>query len=215
MAKFSKGLIRVKPSDPKKAEIWDVDQALDWIKSCWPLKDLSPKSLALRTTLLLALCSPKRANEIASLSLDKLRKSSSRWEFRLLITKNRKFGAPHTAKFERFKDPKLCPIENLKFYIKSTESLRKGSQLLISYQKPHAPVSSATISRWLKEALSEAGLDGFTGHSTRSAATSKAALKGLSAAQILEAANWSKNGSTFQTFYNKEISESFQDKILG
>uniref|UniRef100_A0AC35F1D6 Reverse transcriptase domain-containing protein n=1 Tax=Panagrolaimus sp. PS1159 TaxID=55785 RepID=A0AC35F1D6_9BILA len=215
LAKFSKGLIRVKPSDPKKAEIWDVDQALDWIKSCWPLKDLSPKSLALRTTLLLALCSPKRANEIASLSLDKLRKSSSRWEFRLLITKNRKFGAPHTAKFERFKNPKLCPIENLEFYIKSTESLRKGSQLLISYQKPHAPVSSATISRWLKEALSEAGLDGFTGHSTRSAATSKAVLKGLSAAQILEAANWSKNGSTFQTFYNKEISESFQDKILG
>ena len=215
LAKFSKGLIREKPKDPKRAVIWDVEQALDWIRKCWPLQDLSPKTLTLRTVLLLALCSPKRASEIANLSLDKLVTSASTWEFRLLVTKNRGFGTPHGARFQKFRDePALCPIENLEFYTNFTSALRSSPLLLVSYQKPHKPVGASTVSRWLKLALNEAGIEGYTGHSTRSAATSAAAARGLSTAQIVSAANWSVKGSTFQRFYHKDIEDSFQDTIL-
>uniref|UniRef100_A0A914Y0T6 Tyr recombinase domain-containing protein n=1 Tax=Panagrolaimus superbus TaxID=310955 RepID=A0A914Y0T6_9BILA len=216
LARFSKGLLRAKPSDPKRAEIWDVDQALEWIQNLWPLASLDAKTLSYRTVLLLALCSPKRANELAALSLDTVRRSVGFWEFRLLITKNRKFGVPHVARYEKFSDPKLCPLANIEFYLKFTEDFRdNAATLLLSYQKPHRPVTSSTVSRWLKLALAEAGIEGFTGHSTRSAATSKAAVSGLSAAQVIEAANWSKRGSTFQNFYQKNIDSSFQDSVLS
>lgn len=216
MARFSRGLLRAKPSDPKRADIWDVEVALDWIQGQWPFAKLDAKILTYRTVLLLALCSPKRANELASLSLDALRKSRDFWEFRLLITKSRKFGVPHTARYEKFLDPKLCPLACLEFYLEFTKEVRRGEKfVLLSYQKPHRAVASATVSRWLKLALAEAGIEGFTGHSTRSAATSRAAANGLSAAQVLEAANWSKKGSTFQNFYHKNIETSFQDTVLG
>lgn len=215
LAKFSKGLLRVKPKDPKRAAIWDVEQALDWIRQCWPLEDLSAKMLTFRTALLLALCSPKRASELAALSLERLNKSNSIWEFRLIVTKNRGFGTVHSARYSTFnEDEKLCPINNLKFYLRFTESLRSSQNLLVSFQKPYGSVGPSTISRWLKSALCEAGIEGFTGHSTRSAATSAAAAKGLSTAQIISAANWSTRGSTFQRFYNKEIVEEFQETVL-
>uniref|UniRef100_A0A914YLL5 Reverse transcriptase domain-containing protein n=1 Tax=Panagrolaimus superbus TaxID=310955 RepID=A0A914YLL5_9BILA len=195
LSRFSKGLLRTKPTDPKRSDIWDVDEALIWIRKCWPLESLSPKTLTLRTVLLLALCSPKRANELAALSLEKLKQSQSVWEFRLIITKNRGFGIPHAARYLKFSEEEsLCPIENLKYYLKFTEQFRESDKLLLSYQKPFGSVGSSTISRWLKCALVEAGIEGFTGHSTRSAATSAAAARGLSTAQIIGAANWSTRG---------------------
>lgn len=215
LARFSKGLLRIKPTDPKRSAIWDVEQALDWIRQCWPLEDLSSKMLTLRTVLLLALCSPKRASELAALSLDKLNTSQSVWEFRLVITKNRGFGTPHNARYIKFNDDEtLCPVTTLEYYLKFTESIRQSQNLLVSYQKPFGSIGPSTVSRWLKAALAEAGIEGFTGHSTRSAATSAAASKGLSTAQIISAANWSTRSSTFQHFYNKEIEQSFQESVL-
>ena len=48
--------------------------------------------------------------------------------------------------------------------------------LIISYGKPHKPVSSETISRWIKDELSKAGVNTsvFKVHSCRSASSSKA-----------------------------------------
>lgn len=48
--------------------------------------------------------------------------------------------------------------------ISRTSSLRGennqfASKLFLSYTRPHKPVASATIARWLKSVLSEAGVD--------------------------------------------------------
>ena len=53
-------------------------------------------------------------------------------------------------------------------------------QLLLSFLKPHNPMVNSTISRWIKNVPREAGIDTevFKGHSTRSASTSKAGLRG-------------------------------------
>ena len=42
------------------------------------------------------------------------------------------------------------------------------SQFLVSYLKPHKPVSPTTVSRWLGQALAMAGIDTevFKAHST-------------------------------------------------
>ena len=57
-------------------------------------------------------------------------------------------------------DNRLCPIVCLSEFVKRTSKLRTGSdQLLVSMQKPHKPVSTHTIFRWLKTVLEEAGID--------------------------------------------------------
>ena len=73
----------------------------------------------------------------------------------------------------------------------------------MSYQKPHNPLPTATIGRWLKEVLKRAGVDiqKFSAHSTRSASVSAAKSLNISVKTILDAAGWS-NAATFATFYD-------------
>jgi hypothetical protein len=44
-------------------------------------------------------------------------------------------------------------LTHIREYIKRTAALRKSRQLLISYVKPHGPVSKDIISRWCKAVL--------------------------------------------------------------
>lgn len=77
-------------------------------------------------------------------------------------------------------------------------------QLLISYQKPHKPVSTNTIARWLKNVMAKAGIDTsvYKAHSMRAAVTS--AAKKVPIDTILSTASWSSE-STFAWFYDKPI----------
>ena len=61
--------------------------------------------------------------------------------------------------------------------------------LFLSFKKPHKPVTSTTLSRWLKEVIRQSGIkDIFGGHSVRSASTSTAKKAGLSIDIILDMA---------------------------
>ena len=71
-------------------------------------------------------------------------------------------------------------------------------KLLVSYQKPHRPVSKDTVSRWLKHT--------FGAHSTRAASTSAAKAQHLSIKTIIDSAGWSSE-NTFMKYYNKAISK--------
>lgn len=144
-----------------------------------------------------------------------MKKSPNIWRFTLVNTKNRGYGAPHAAIYHRFEETSLCPITSLKAYLEATKYKDRDDKIFLSYIRPYNSVTSSTIARWLKTTLGEAGITGYTGHSTRSAATSKAAASGLSAKTILAAANWSPRSSTFQRFYCKDIEESFQETVLG
>jgi len=66
-------------------------------------------------------------------------------------------------------------------------------QLFVAIVKPHKPVTSCTIARWLKEVLKLSGIDvsSFTPHSTRSISVSAAADSGMTTSDILKAADWS------------------------
>ena len=70
------------------------------------------------------------------------------------------------------------PSENIGYiYVGKTAQLRvKGSQLIISFKKPHNPVTSASIFQWVKETLADAGVDTsmFKGHLIQAASTSAA-----------------------------------------
>ena len=92
-----------------------------------------------------------------------------------------------------------------------TQDLRKDQdQLLLSYQKPHHPVTKDTLARWLRDILNKSGLDTelFGAHSTRSASTSAAARCGIPVDVIMKAAGWSAV-STFTRFYLKGTKAEF------
>ena len=101
---------------------------------------------------------------------------------------------------------KLCIVKCLQSYIgiRNTLVTRDIRDLLISYGKPHKPVSSEGISRWIKDELLKAGVDTsvFKAHScsnTRDA--------GISASEILKKGGW-KSVHTFKTFYSRDIINS-------
>ena len=80
------------------------------------------------------------------------------------------------------------------------------NRLFLSVNNPHKPVSSATLSHWVKNCLLEAGIDNkvFRAHSTRGAATSAALRTGTSIPEIVRLADWTKE-STFKKFYYRPV----------
>ncbi|KAI8503114.1 Tight junction protein ZO-2 [Branchiostoma belcheri] len=118
-------------------------------------------------------------------------------------------------------DRRLCAFTYLKEYLRRTSSLRKergGEQkLFISYRRPHRPVGSATLARWVKSVLGTAGVDTatFSAHSTRGASTSAAAAAGVSLHSIMKAADWSRE-STFLKYYRRDNNQhTFGQAVLS
>lgn len=89
--------------------------------------------------------------------------------------------------FDAFsKDENLCVVSCINEYLRKTQEWRDiddkidRSWLILSLVKPHHPISTSSIARWLKETIRKAGITIFTAHSTRSASTSEAKRMGLS-----------------------------------
>ena len=63
--------------------------------------------------------------------------------------------------FPRFTENEgLCSVKLLMLYIEKTKDLRgDNKQVFISFIKPHNPVTSSTIARWLKQVMELAGID--------------------------------------------------------
>ena len=129
--------------------------------------------------------------------------------------------------FPLFKDdPIICPVITLRAYEERTKEFRDlqspnpKTTLFLSWIGKHNPVTSSTIARWLKLTMSEAGIDVgiFKSHSVRGATCSKAAGAGVTTKQILEAADWSSEG-TFQRFYHRKVEKddrtSFGTRVLS
>ena len=104
------------------------------------------------------------------------------------------------------------PCTSLLAYKERTEAFRppqgQNTLLFLLWIGKHDPVSSSSIARWLKQGLECAGVGTFIfkGHSTRGASSSKAALSGVTVSDILQAADWSSEG-TFQRFYHRQSSD--------
>ena len=151
--------------------------------------------------MLLSLTRPSRSVDLAKLNLVGLRNTPEGAVF--LPTALAKQSRPG-KEFKEFLFPKfaenekLCPVQSLSLYIERTKALRgDATQLFISFIKPHNPVTSSTIARWLKLGMESAGIDTsiFKAHSVRSASTSAASMQGVTTEDILGAADWSTESS--------------------
>lgn len=209
-----------RPPKPRYDFTWDVDKVLREIKSWGPTANLGLKDLSLKLTILMALCSASRASELANLNVEFMQDTGKEITFGLPgLTKTRKVGQKaHRISFAEYpEDPNLDVSICIRRYIARTETVRRHhNQLLISFQKPHNPIATCSVARWIKDVLAKSNIDTtvFKAHSTRGAATSKATNLGLSANQIMEKANW-QHASTFRRFYYRECSDEFQKAVLS
>lgn len=217
LKRFMKGIFRSKPPTPKYADVWDVEVVLSKMRDMPNTEELPLGRLTHKLVTLLAICSPQRVSEIASLSLTHMQRKHDSISFVLPMSKNRGMGPAHTVMYQKFdSEPNLCPVATIERYLKLTEQRRNQTdEMILATREPYNKVSPSTISRWVREFLKEAGIDSkFGAHSTRSAATSKAASAGISLKAIMQSANWAPKSSIFQQFYNKPIRETVQDAVL-
>ena len=204
VSRFMKGIFRMKPPTPRLSSTWDVKRLLEFLATLDPPADLTLKMLSFKLAALLALTSSARAHELIKLDLDFASIKSDSWEFSL--AEHTKVSRPgHPARniyLPAFPDnPEISVVRTLQEYRSRTETKRQSSRLLISFVSPFKPISSQTLSRWLRKTMQLAGIAcHFTGHSTRSASTSAAAGAGVPLDTILVAADWSSS-ETFKRFY--------------
>ena len=216
-----KGIFEERPSLPKYVHTWDVNNVLKSLEKSLEANELTLKDLTLKLALLLSLITGQRGQALHLLKVnDIIRKEDN---YTLIFSDKHKTTRPgfHTAPVTLFSfdNSKLCIVKHLDAYLKLTKDLRKGNDLFISTQKPHAAVTRNTFSRWIKTALSNAGVDTavFSPHSTRSASTSAANKCGASTGDILKAASWS-SVNTFRRFYCRDIEDhsvSFANAVLS
>ena len=194
---------------PRYNYIWDVNIVLDYLKLLSPCSDIPLSHLTYKVLMLIALASSQRVQTLREIKIENIEFYDNMAVipiYSLLkctsVTK-RKCSLLLKAYND---DPNLCVMTHIQEYLNRTIHLRKDSQLFISFAKPHNPVTTETISRWLRQVLEEAGIDSkvFKGHSTRAASCSNAKKYDTPIEEILKNAGWS-NCETFHKFYDKVI----------
>lgn len=196
-----------------------------FLKTLSPASSLSLKNLSLKLVMLLSLVTAQRGQTLHLLDINLM----SAYDSSIVFTFNKplKQSNPRTqveplVLKAYVHDESLCVISTLKEYLQRTETLRvSGSQLLISFQKPHKAVSRDTISRWIRTVMQLSGinLNVFKAHSTRAASVSAAHRAQVSVQEILRKAGCS-SAQTFAIYYDKNLDTSvssasqFQEAIL-
>ena len=217
--KFIKGVFELRPALPRYSTTWDVDVVFEYLETLKPHDKLTLKEITLKLVMLLALLSGQRCQTITKLSLSAMKLQDTKCVFNIdfLIKQSRKGKHLAPIEFLAFPDnSSLCVLSVLREYLRRTVDIRGDTQiLLISYQKPHKAVSTDTLARWLKEVLTRAGIDTlqFGAHSTRSASTSAAVVRGTPVDVVMKAAGWSA-ASTFTKFYRKPPSTNMGQALL-
>lgn len=221
VVRYMSGVFNLRPSKCKYQETWDVSKVLCYLKSMPPVCKLKLKELTLKLCVLLALTQASRAHSLSLISLEGLRKDQNCFYLQYcgLLKQSRKGKRNPLLIVKKYlPDEKLCVYRTLVEYIERTRNVRKSEQkLFISYLKPHRPVTSSTISRWIKSVLKYSGIDiqKFQSHSVRGASTSTAKMVGVPINDILKVAGWS-NEQTFAAYYNKPVQGvDYEDAVLG
>ena len=223
ISQLMKGMFNRRPPQAKYTDTWDVELVLSRFRNMPENHDLELRELSLKLVMLLAITTASRSSELHKIQVSTLVDKGDEIQFHIAgLTKSRKVGeGPMVIRVAQYEpEGKLDVTDCVRTYLGKTAVIRQpgvaGDQLLISFIPPHGPLAPSSVARWLKWGLRDAGIDTskYQAHSTRAAATSKAALEGLNMSQILQQANWSR-AATFKKYYHKSVGCLFQEKVLN
>ena len=207
-SRFMRAAFNVRPSLPKTLVTWDVNVVLCYLRTLSPGCSIPMIDLTKKLVLLLLLLSGQRGQTITLLDTRNMTLTKSSVTFRVgdPIKTTRPNRHIEELRFRAYApDRRLCIVTALSHYLKRTAAIRPSTVLILTTKYPFQPASRDTIRRWTKDLLTSAGIDMsiFSPHSTRAAATSKAACH-VPLQTILKTAGWA-NPSTFVKYYQKDI----------
>lgn len=212
--RYLRGVFNCCKPAPRYQETWDVAPVLKYIELLFPLEKLSLKDLTMKLVMLLALTSGQRCQTLIFLNTGAMSVTPDYYLFHIKehVKQDRPGKLLSSVFVRKYPKEQLCTYTTLQHYIDRTGPFRNAehAQLMLSYVKPHHPVGTSSIGRWIKTVLSASGIDinKFKPHSTRAAAVSKAS-KSITTDEILQHIGWSQE-STFQKYYNKPICNDIQ-----
>ncbi|KAG0847829.1 hypothetical protein G6F17_012182 [Rhizopus arrhizus] len=183
---------RVQIPTREEIEIWDLDILLKFIKAKYAHNDrLTIMELQYKTVLLLSIFTMWRPkSDISRLQhRDVLfQTENGRIQGVTLICRLPKEAQQKTISLGTIDTSDLCPVTTLYLFIQKTEGYRgklpENQTLFLAYineQKPTSCVSPNTVTGWIKNNMSQAGIDTtkYQPHSIRSAASTKAVQLGF------------------------------------
>ena len=189
--RFMKGVFELRPSFPKYTTAWSISTVFTFIRKS-PLSDITLKDLSYRTAFLLALLIGQRCRTLSKLSIGNISSSGDKIAFVISEKLKHTRVNSHQKPLEFLyypNDSNLCIVTHLQKYLDMTKDLRSDSnkQLLISFIKPHRPVSCETISHWIRNFMALAGIDisTYTAHSTQRTSASHLASKNFNIRDIM------------------------------
>lgn len=212
ISRYLKGIYNQRPGRPKYDNTWDPQPVLSYLSKLFPLDDLNLKCLTFKLCTLLALVSAHRMQTLAKIKLDDINPQHDRIE--IFISDRLKTSGPRSRQPVLIlpffiENPRLCAASTLQKYIERTRDLRPEGEnrLLLTVKRPFHAASSQTISRYIKNVLTESGIDTdtFSGYSTRHASTSAAFRAGVDIEIIRRTAGWTKSSQMFCRFYNRPV----------
>ena len=163
-------MLNIRPPKPRYTHTWDVRLVNKYLDRLGNTRLLRLKLLSIELAILLALSCAERVSSLSKLDFRFCRVSPEGISFTLTTPSKR--DSPEQlsqAFFASFPDNKrLCPVDTLRHYLKVARNLRpvfpssKPDPLFVSYVKPHNPIISPTLSRWLRTVLKNAGIDTVT-----------------------------------------------------
>jgi site-specific recombinase XerD len=216
---FMKGVNRLRPANPRYAVTWNPDSVLSFLIK-WKNEKCNLRQITLKTVALLALSTGQRVQTLACIKIKNVKLVNP---VQIFITDNLKTTSATNRNpvliLPFFQEKELCPALALKQYINVTNNIRKDKdKLFLGIVKPHNPVSSQSISRWLVEVLKLSGIDSskFHAHSYRHASTSKAESAGVNIDTIFKRVGWTSKSKMFARYYKRPIENvtEFAENVL-
>ena len=164
VVRFLKGVFNLRPSMPKNTTTWDPEIVLKYLKTLPPVKKLDFKMLTLKCVTLLWLLSGQRGQSMRLIDFRniKIDKDKVKISFGDVLKTTRPGYQQKEIIIKAFTpDRRICLVNTLKHYLSKRNELAKGiyTQLFISVTKPYEPVTTSTISRWVKQVMKNSGLD--------------------------------------------------------
>jgi hypothetical protein len=218
LVRLIRGVFNQRPPVRTLAPSWDLETVLRKLRGppFEPFLDVPLKWASRKAALLVALATASRSSDIAKLGFREpfLREQRSPPGIRLIPRSLRKQDRPGHCFQDLFipkytQDRKLDPVRAVLLYLRRVKAIRGACKsLFVTFggAKRTAPTAQ-TLAHWIvdciQETLKSTSPQEVHAHSTRSASTSVALLRGVSLANILKAADWS-SGCVFAKHYLKE-----------
>ena len=214
-----------RPSFPRYFITWDIKKLLNFL-SWHPISSLFFKKLTLKTLTIVSVTSSDRAQTIKPIDIENSEVTENGIFFLIysLLKCSKKIRPVRVVKCIKFDEPSLdvCSYviaymqKSLKYRIRDVnKGLPNPRQLFLSYSTGK-PLRRATISKYLLEVLSLAGIDTstFKAHSYRGALPSIMSKRCASPGQILAQGDWQQMG-TFERYYNRYADNSVEGRLIA